>query len=64
MRRIGVVKLGMVEDASQVTAMKMTLRAGAVDYGWRKLTCQFKVTESPLSVCGVGREKRFGDERL
>ena len=35
LKGIGVVKLGMVKDASQVTAMERTL-AGGVDY--RKLT--------------------------
>ena len=40
--RIGVVELGIVEDLSQVTAMERTLKAGAIDYGGRKLTVNLK----------------------
>ena len=33
--RIGVAELGIVKDASQVTAKERTFRAGVVGYGGR-----------------------------
>ena len=38
----GVVELGIVEALGQVTAMERTVRAGAIDYGGRKLTVKLK----------------------
>jgi hypothetical protein len=40
--RFGVIDLGIVKDARQVAAMERTIRAGAVDYGRRKLTVNLK----------------------
>ena len=37
-----IVELGIVKDASHVTAMERTFRAGAVDYGGIKLTVNLK----------------------
>jgi hypothetical protein len=45
---IGVVELGIVKDASQVTAMERTFKGGIVEVGEN-----LKITESPLSVCRV-----------
>ena len=40
--RIGVVELGIVKNASQITAKERTFRGNVVDYGGRKLTINLK----------------------